>query len=53
MQQRVRVFKKAVFCVFFEKTFFILYWIIFICHTFKHVKKEEKVENIFKTENPY
>lgn len=49
MQQRVRVFKMAVFCVFFENTFFFIsFWIIFICHAFKYVKKEDKVVNISK-----
>ena len=48
MQQRVRIFKMAAFVSFLKRLFFISFWIIFMCHAFKYVKKEDKVVNISK-----
>ena len=36
------------FVSFLKRLFFISFWIIFICHAFKYVKKEDKVINISK-----
>ena len=36
------------FVSFLKRLFFISFWIIFICHAFKYVRKEDQVVNISK-----